>query len=487
MSGKIARWLVLAGGLALAEAAPAAAEDAFDPEVRVREPTRLDWLFAAGARAGHLPGSYDSRRVRYQRYVPPTYKATRAWPLLLFLAPGDDPLGWKAWSKPCQDGEVLFCAAYGAGGNRPFAQRVRATLDVLDDMRGSYRIDPERTYLAGAGSGAHLAGQIAFALPEHFGGWVGQGGAAPPPALDHLAQRAADRLSAALVSGLQGSARREIEDYYYPLYRDLGIRTRLWSAPGPSLPPAATLAGVLAWLEEDGKRRRAEAAVLPGLAASPDTITPLRLLGARAVDLARADLRQLDRVHRGAALLEWVQARCPRTESAERAGELLREIRADADQGKRLAEQAAAFRRPRLAAQARALERAGRPDEARRAWQGLLKAFPGSTEARSAAEAIKKLDAARARTPYLGLAVAGDSNTIKEVMPGGPAARAGLRAGDRVLRWGKERIDSLAGLRKFLAGARPGDPVVLAVQRRSTAVSIILVVGTPPAPADGSK
>src|SRR5436190_900361 len=89
--------------LAAALVAPAALaqEKEFQPERRVREPTRLDWEFVAGP-AARLPGGYDSRRQRYQLFVPAKYTEARAWPLVLFLSPGDDPLGWRAWRKPCE-------------------------------------------------------------------------------------------------------------------------------------------------------------------------------------------------------------------------------------------------------------------------------------------------------------------------------------------------------------------------------------------------
>src|SRR5947209_390363 len=70
------------------------------PDRRAREGTRLDWEFVAGS--GRLPGGYDSRRQRYQLFVPPSYDATRAWPLVIFLPPGDDATGWRALERPCE-------------------------------------------------------------------------------------------------------------------------------------------------------------------------------------------------------------------------------------------------------------------------------------------------------------------------------------------------------------------------------------------------
>ena len=117
-------------------------------EVRVKQPTRLDWEFVAsgfGKEALQLPGNFDSLKQRFQLYVPPSYDAGRAWPLVVFISPGDAPLGWRYWQKVCEENRLLFCAPYGAGNNCPPGQRSRIVLDMLDQVRRDYHIDPERT------------------------------------------------------------------------------------------------------------------------------------------------------------------------------------------------------------------------------------------------------------------------------------------------------------------------------------------------------
>src|SRR5262249_42719541 len=79
----------------------------FQKERRVKTPTRLDWAFAAGPKA-ELPSGYDSRKQRYQLFVPATYKADRTWPLILDASSGDDPEGWSLWRKTCEADDVLF-------------------------------------------------------------------------------------------------------------------------------------------------------------------------------------------------------------------------------------------------------------------------------------------------------------------------------------------------------------------------------------------
>ena len=61
------------------------AETGLMSEVTVREPTRLDWQAVAAPFGDvRLPGDYDSRRQKYQLFVPPRYDEQQAWPLLVF-------------------------------------------------------------------------------------------------------------------------------------------------------------------------------------------------------------------------------------------------------------------------------------------------------------------------------------------------------------------------------------------------------------------
>src|SRR5262249_31670098 len=97
--------------LACAKGGSAAPPAACMPEMQVSRRTRLDWEFAVkefGPNSAKLPASYDSRKQLYQLYVPKDYDAARTWPLVVFISPGDDPLGWRAWQKVCEDNDVLF-------------------------------------------------------------------------------------------------------------------------------------------------------------------------------------------------------------------------------------------------------------------------------------------------------------------------------------------------------------------------------------------
>ena len=134
------RWSSFGLVLLTAYSAPiAAADPGFQAEVKVEKPTRLDWEFVTGtfgADAVTLPTDYLSYRQRFQLFVPSDYDAKKAWPLVVFLSPGDDPLGWRSWQKVCEERGVFFCAAYGAGNNQRIGTRLRIVLDQFDEVHG---------------------------------------------------------------------------------------------------------------------------------------------------------------------------------------------------------------------------------------------------------------------------------------------------------------------------------------------------------------
>jgi hypothetical protein len=450
----------------------------FLPEVAVKRPTRLDWHFVArglAAGAERLPADYNSGEQHYQLYLPPNYRPTKAWPLVVFVSPGDDPLGWRSWQRTCEAHDVLFCAAYGAGNRCPPGRRVRIVLDVFDDVRRRCRIDPEQTYLCGLGGGARLACDIAFALPEYFGAVVPINGGGPLNALPYLRHRVADRLSVAWVTGANDPDRREVEDYRFPLLAELGVRSRLWLVPGVgrALPPPAVVEDVYAWVKDDLPRRQADAKGRPGLAATPDEVLTDRRR-AEAMLVTATDLTRAERLSRGVALLRGIVARWGKTEAADRARAMLAEIQADPGRRQRLDEQESAERQREWTARAKALARSGQERAALAAWEELAKAEPGAP---AAAEA-KRLRAALAARPYLGVGLEGEGTGVSAIAAGGPAARAGLRPGDRLLKVGAERVESLGDLRRVVAAHKPGDRLALEVQRDGKVLPLTVEVGS---------
>jgi dienelactone hydrolase len=462
-------------------------ETGFRLEVAVKKPTRLDWQFAVsdfGQDAARLPVDYESSRQRYQLYIPPAYDAAKTWPLVVFISPGDDPLGWRYWRKTCAEGGLFFCAAYGAGNNCPPGRRARIVLDMLDDVRRSYRIDPDQTYLTGFSGGGRLACTLAFALPDHFGGVLPVCGANPLNRLDYLRHRVQDRLSVAFATGSDDFNRKEYEEYLSPYFSALGIRSQLWIVPqtGHAMPPDRVLAEAVAWLAEDRERRRQEVQARPALAASPDDVPGRVEQANKLLETARAELLQPDRIYRGVVMLRGVVVRYARLGAEEEALKLLNEVRNDPQRLRRLNEQGGAEERRLLTAQARALERFGEPAGALKAWAMLARAHADTPEGEKASAAVQRLTAVLMHTPYLGLHLAGDGNKVQAVIARGPADKAGVRAGDRLLQIGTTTIGSLADLRRALQTQKPGDRLTVEVERASKRLTLHAEVGSFPLP-----
>jgi len=464
----------------------------FHAEVKVEAPTRLDWEFAVagfGADAVKLPGEYDSKQQRYQLHVPKAYDKTKRWPLIIFISPGDDPLGWRYWQKSCEDRGMFFCAAYAAGNSVHVGVRTRIVLDVLDDVRRRYRIDPDQTIIAGFSGGGRMACALAFALPEYFGGVIPVCGTNPLHAMPYLRHRVRDRLSVAFVTGETDFNRRENEAYMAPYFQEVEVRSKLWLVKkmGHSIPNSEVLAEVHAWIAEDLKRRQADTQVRPGLVAPEDGAPTMIQQANRHFEAAEADLKQPERTWRGVALLQGVVTRWGKTSAADKARKLLTAIEADKKQAALLAEQKGAEERREWSAQAKALERFALRRRAVDVWKRLAKEHPDSPEGRKAADEIKRLEDAIAATPkqpYLGAAFKGETTTIAQVAPNGPAGKAGLLVGDTLLQLGDAKVATVADFLKALQEQKAGAQVAIEVKRGDRTMTLKVTLGSRTAPGD---
>jgi hypothetical protein len=494
MNGRHAIGRVVAGFLVLAALA-GTARPADTPatglrkEVKVAAPTRLDWRFAVadfGAGSDRLPDDYDSTRQRYLLYAPKDYDKEKAWPLVAFISPGDDPLGWRYWQKVCEDSKILFCAPYGAGNNCPVGKRARIVLDMLDDVRRHYRIDPDQTYLAGFSGGGRMACTIAFALPEYFGGVIPVCGTNPLNRLDYLRHRVQSRLSVAFVTGSSDFNRRENEDFMYPFFRDLGIRSKLWVVPkmGHAIPQATVLEEVQKWLADDLARRRKDAKVHPGLAVKPDEAPAGQRQAADLLRAAEAELKVADHTWRGVALLQGVVKRWDTTEAARKAKQRLEDLADDARLSKRLEAQKDKDERTLLLAQAKALTKFGDTGRALKAWKLLARKHADTSEGKKAEAEVKRLREKLAATPYLGVTMSRTGGVIAGVQEESPAAKAGLQQGDRLLQVGGVKVQSLGDLRLALASRKPGDKIKVELRRSGEDLTLTVTLGKTPEPSD---
>ena len=313
--------------------APAAPPQGYTAKVPVGSPTRLDWTFAvanqsvADPPAKLIGADFDSSKQTYELYVPERKDPKKLVPALMFISAGDEPAGWKAFEKTCKDKGFAFIGIRGAGNSVPAPKRIRIVLDCFDDARKRVPLDADRTYIAGFSGGARMACAIAFALPEYFGGMIpicAAGELRDEPWLRH---RLIERVSAALVTGEKDFNRGEVERWKGTMWKDTGIRTRVWVEPamGHALPTSATMADVLKWLDEDAERRARVAQKLPATrATSAGALT--REENAKALfDEAKRLLGEKATLHRGLMLMKGVAARWPDLATGKAGLKLLQE------------------------------------------------------------------------------------------------------------------------------------------------------------------
>lgn len=353
--------VVLLSGFAwaIADAKGADIRPGHNPQVAVQAATRLDWVFALANQSPATPPAdwlpqYDSTAQKYELYVPAKLDPKQPAPLVLFISAGPQPAGLAQWRSVCDAAGMLFASPHGAGNNTTGPLRTRIVLDVLDDVRKRFNIDPDRTYLGGFSGGGRAACNIAFALPEYFGGVVpccACEGLRDEPWLRH---RVIDRLSVAPLTGETDFNRAELERYRGPLLTEVGVRTKVWTVPkmGHAIPPAAVLTEALKWLEEGLPERRRKAAERPAMRLTNDP--PTRAAWSQAL-LAEAKKQMLTpaTLYAGLSQLQGVMARWSDLPAAAEATRILTEC--DAKPARPWEEDDIAEQRKFLVAEARGL------------------------------------------------------------------------------------------------------------------------------------
>jgi dienelactone hydrolase len=393
-----------------ADALSAALPPGYHAKVNVAAPTRIDWTFALANRSLVNPpadwlGDYDSTAQQYELFLPPR-QTKKPLPVILFISPSKEPMGWKRFEKLCKQQGILFAGPRGAGNDCSPKKRVRIVLDVLDDLRRHYPIDADRTYLAGFSGGGRIACAIAFALPEYFGGVMPMCASGDLREESWLRQRVLDRLSVALLTGEKDFNRGEVERLRGPMLKEVGVTARVWvqSGMGHGIPSDKVLLEAFRWLDERSVQRRLEAKRHPASRMDGDAV-PSREQQAKILFAeAKKRLEQPKTLYSGLMLLQGCMQRWPDLQSGAEAKKILLEN--DGRPEKPWEKEDIAEQRRFLIAQARALDAYAsgdlpsqyakmRPDMARQAmqlWQKVLADRPDSDAGREAKKRIPALE-----------------------------------------------------------------------------------------------
>lgn len=315
--------------------------DKYSSRVGVQHPTRLDWSFVVAEQSleetppewvNHV---YDSTKQSYEWFGPdhqrrPGVVAATGKPLLIHVSPKGRASGWKHWEPVCRRLGMMYAGPRGTVKGTRDSLRIRIVLDVLDDVRRRHHVDPDRTYIAGFYGGARIANQIAFRLPEYFGGVVAIAEGVPPPAQPFHQARLVERLSVMQVVGRQdrpgaGNQRVGMMRMLNAEMQETDIRTQLTFYQGSvtEMAPSGVLLQAVRWLERDLERRRDVAKVYPStsLSNAPSRQEHARLVLTDAI----TDLSVPKTTYRGLLRLEHVRQRWPNLDAALEADALLEE------------------------------------------------------------------------------------------------------------------------------------------------------------------
>ena len=78
-----------------------------------------------------------------------------------------------------------------------------------------------------------------------------------------------------------------------------------------------------------------------------------------------------------------------------------------------------------------------------------------------------------------------DGLKLSDVRDGGPASRAGLKGGDKILRVGGKPIGTIYDYMESLKGYKPGDKVDVVVKREGKEITLPVSLSGPTAAAPG--
>jgi phospholipase/carboxylesterase len=113
----------------------------------------------------------DQQRGAYTSYVPESYTADRAWPLLLTLHGGsgnDEDFLWT-WLKYAKSRGYILVSAKSFASTW-YQWDAPSLLLILEEMQARYNVDRHRILLAGLSDGGSFGYEVGFAFPEHFAG-----------------------------------------------------------------------------------------------------------------------------------------------------------------------------------------------------------------------------------------------------------------------------------------------------------------------------
>ena len=179
----------------------------------------------------------------YALYLPSTYTADRAWPILIGFHPGARGRAIVETYREAAERYGFIVAGSNNSRNGPWEVSRRAATSMFQDLGQRFAVDDRRIYLTGHSGGSRVALEIALRNPQIAGVIASSAG------YPDVHPRASVRFPIFATAGT--------EDFNYIEMRMLGraLKTphRLVIFPGGhTLPPPAVAMQAIEWLELQG-------------------------------------------------------------------------------------------------------------------------------------------------------------------------------------------------------------------------------------------
>jgi hypothetical protein len=158
-------------------------------------------------------------KVRYRLLLPPEYRPTRSWPVLIVLhREGEKPEDMlKRWADAAAtEGYVLAAPEWeqGVGGQYGYSEEEHAAvLETLRDLRRGVQVDSDRVFIFGLGEGGTMAFDVGLAHPDYFAGVLPMSGG--PDLFARACWRNAQYLPFYVVTGnLGGDPAKQVREQF---------------------------------------------------------------------------------------------------------------------------------------------------------------------------------------------------------------------------------------------------------------------------------
>ena len=137
----------------------------FETDITLRE------LIGAENAASFSDVIAPDEKLKWKIYVPKTYTPSRPVGLIAYVTHSNSWGGsTRLYNDVLDEKNIIWAGVIGAGSKKPLNARLMRLLLTPTFIARNYVLDPERLYVGGNSSGAHVAAMLATSKPQIFKG-----------------------------------------------------------------------------------------------------------------------------------------------------------------------------------------------------------------------------------------------------------------------------------------------------------------------------